>query len=144
MSEPTHREERGMTHGKRTENPKFSDTISNFCRTMDSAIKDYSWNYNEVNRMDKLTQDYLHKLELGNLGYKDRAKIATQLAICRKLRRECKDTVEVLESLVGFLDSDKGRQLMNLMREALGQTRKAEERMKTRTYRPRVLNEETE
>ena len=144
MNEPTHREARETTRGKRTENLGFSDAISNFCRIMDSAIKDYGWNYNEVNRMDRLTQDYLHKLELGNLGYKDRAKVATQLAICRKSRRECKDTVEVLESLVGFLESDKGRQLMNLMREALGQTRKAEERMKTRTYRPRVLDERTE
>ena len=47
--------------------PKFSATISEFIEMMESASKDYAWNYNEVNRMDKLTQDYLHKLELGNL-----------------------------------------------------------------------------
>lgn len=120
--------------------PRFSQTVSDFLQMMDGAVKDYNWNYEEVNRMDKLTQDYLHKLELENLGYKERAKVATQLALCRKARRECKDTVEVLESLVGFLESDKGRNLTNLMREVLGQTRKAEERMKTRTYRPRVLD----
>ena len=123
--------------------PKFSATISEFIEMMESASKDYAWNYNEVNRMDKLTQDYLHKLELGNLDYKERAKVATQLAQCRRSRRECKDTVEVLEPLVQFLERDKGKNLYNLVRETLGKTRKVEERMETRVYIPRVLREES-
>ena len=89
--------------------------------------------------MDRLTQDYLHKLELENLDYKERAKVATQLAQCRQARRACKDTVEVLKPLVEFLESDRGKNLYNLVREALGKTRKVEERMETRVYFPRVL-----
>lgn len=123
--------------------PKFSSSISEFVQMMENASKDYAWNYDEVNRMDKLTQDYLHKLELGELDYKERAKVATQLAQCRRSRRECKDTVEVLEPLVQFLESDKGKTLYNLVREALGKTRKVEERMETRVYVPRVLEEST-
>ena len=92
--------------------------------------------------MDRLTQDFLHKLELDGLDYKERAKVATQLAKCRQARRECKDTVEILEPLVQFLESDKGKNLLNLVREALGKTRKVEERMETRTYIPRVLEQE--
>ena len=122
--------------------PQFSNTISNFCKLMEDAKSDYAWNYNEVNRMDRLTQDYLHKLELEDLDYKERAKIATQLTRCRQARRACKDTVEVLEPLVQFLESDKGKNLLNLVREALGKTRKVEERMETRTYIPRVLEQE--
>jgi hypothetical protein len=109
---------------------------------MENAQRDYAWNYDEVNRMDRLTQDYLHKLELDGLDYKERAKVATQLAKCRQVRRECKDTVEILEPLVQFLESDKGKNLLNLVREALGKTRKVEERMETRTYIPRVLEQE--
>ena len=124
---------------KKRDKPKFSIYISEFCKMMENSQKDYAWNYDEVNRMDRLTQDYLHKLELENLDYKERAKVATQLARCRQQRRECKDTVEVLEPLVQFLESDKGKNLLNLMREALGKTRKVEERMETRTYVPRVL-----
>ena len=127
---------------KKKEKPKFSIYISEFCKMMDDAQKDYAWNYAEVNRMDRLTQDYLHKLELDGLDYKERAKVATQLAKCRQQRRECKDTVEVLEPLVQFLESDKGKNLLNLMREALGKTRKVEERMETRAYVPRVLGQE--
>lgn len=126
---------------KKQDGPQFSECISNFCRMMDAAKRDYAWNYEEVNRMDKLTQDYLHKLELDSLNYKERAKVATQLARCRQLRREHKDTAEILEPLVQFLDSEKGKTLLNLMREVLGKTRKTEERMETRTYIPRVLDQ---
>lgn len=119
--------------------PQFSETISGFCRMLEEAQKDYSWNFDEVGRMDRLTQDYLHKLELDGLDYKERAKVATQIMRCRQARRECKDTVEILEPLVQFLDSDKGKNLFNLVRETLGKTRKVEERMETRTYIPRVL-----
>lgn len=127
---------------KKKQKPQFSPCISGFCQMMDSAQKDYSWNYEQVGRLDRLTQDYLHKLELENLDYKERAKVATALANCRRQRRECKDTVEVLEPLVQFLESDKGKNLLNLVREALGKTRRVEERMETRTYVPRVLGQE--
>jgi len=128
-----------QTKGKK---PKFSPHISAFCKLMEEAQKDYTWNYEEVGRLDRLTQDYLHKLEFGGLDYKERAKVATSLARCRQQRRNCKDTVEVLDPLVQFLESDKGKTLFNLVREALGKTRKVEERMEARAYVPRVLGQE--
>ena len=39
--------------------PQFSESISSFCKLMENAQRDYAWNYDEVNRMDRLTQDYL-------------------------------------------------------------------------------------
>lgn len=129
---------------QKSQAPPFSEEISSFCEMMENARKDYMWNSDEVVRMDRLTQDYLHKLELDGLDYKERAKVATQLTKCRQMRRACKDTVEVLEPLIQFLDSDKGKQLLNLMREALGKTRKVEERMRTRKYVPRVLESKKE
>lgn len=121
------------------ESIQFSKRISDVCKLMEKAQKDYEWSLNEICQMDKLTQDYLHKLELDDLDYRERAKIATKLRDCRRTRREHKDTAEVLEPLVQFLESDKGRNMLNLLRETLGKTRKTEERMKTRYYRPRVL-----
>lgn len=106
------------------------------------AQSDYVWNSDEVNRLDRQTQDYLHKLELEDLDYSERAKVATALRNCRRLRRMSKDTVEVLEPFINFLNTDKGRNLINLTNEVLGQTRIVEERMKTRTYRYKVLEEE--
>ena len=121
---------------------RFSETISLFCRLMDDARADFSWSEDEVVRLDKLTQDYLHKLELGGLDYKERAKVATQLAQCRKSRREHKDTAEMLRPLVQFLESEKGKGMLNLVREVLGKTRKIEESMQYRVYVPRVMTEE--
>lgn len=103
---------------------------------------EYAWCRDEVNRMDKLTQDYLHKLELGNLDYRARAKVATAIAKCRCQRRKCKDTVENLEPLIQFLESEKGKNLMNLMREVLGKTRRIERNMENRVYNPRILTQE--
>ena len=127
---------------KKVNTPQFSATISNFCNMVNEVTRDYEWNRSEVNRLDKLTQDYLHQLELNDLAYHERAKIATQLTKCRRLRRESKDTVEILEPFIDFIDSEKGKQTMNLMREALGKTRKVEKYMENRTYRYKVLDAE--
>lgn len=127
---------------KKTSNtPQFSSTISDFCKMVTEAKSDYDWNSAEISRLDRLTQDYLHKLELDDLDYRERAKVATQLAKCRQLRRASKDTVEILEPFIDFIESDKGKQTMNLMREALGKTRKAEQYMENRIYRYKVLEE---
>lgn len=127
---------------KKQSPPRFSESICAFLEMAEDARRDYEWNYEQVGIMDKLTQDYLHKLELETLDYKERAKIATKLTKCRRDRRACKDTVEVLEPLVQFLESDKGKNLFNLMRETLGKTRKVEKSMETRAYIPRVLGQE--
>ena len=119
--------------------PAFSEGISDICKLLENAQKDYQWNTEKLIEMDRLTQDYLHKLELDDLKYEERAKIATQLAKCRKERRSHKDTVQTLEPLVQYLGTEKGRQLFNLLREVLGKTRKVEERMENRVYYPRVL-----
>lgn len=123
------------------ETPKFSETIRALRFTLDSAQRDFAWNSEELKRMDALTQDLLHKLELGDLPYKERAKVATQLARCRQSRRECKDTIQVLQPLIDYLGTEKGRQLNNLLGEVLGKTRNVEKLMETRVYHPRVLKE---
>lgn len=126
----------------RKSTPQFSRTISDFCNMVTETKADYDWNSSEITRLDKLTQDYLHQLELDDLSYHERAKIATQLAECRRLRSASKDTVELLYPFIEFIDSDKGRQTMNLMKEALGKTRKVEKHMETRVYRYKVLDKE--
>ena len=124
---------------KRNNNPAFSENISAVCKMFEDAMKDYQWSLDKTAEMEALTQDYLHSLELDNLKYDERAKVATQLARCRQERREHKDTVMILEPLVQYLGTDKGKQLYNLLREVLGKTRKVEERMENRVYHPRVL-----
>lgn len=118
--------------------PQLSGRLSDFLNQITEAQKDYHWNYDEVNRLDQQTQDYLHSLELDGLDYKGRAKIATQIAKCRQLRRNSKDTVVALTPLVEFVESEKGKNLVSLLKEILGKTRKAEQYIENRTYRRRI------
>ena len=125
-----------------SDKPQFSVCLSDFLNLIIEAQRDYQWNYDEVNRLDHLTQDYLHELELDGLDYRGRAKVATQLRDCRQLRRASKDTVEVLEPLMEFINSDRGKNLLNLLRETLGKTRRVEQYMETRSYRRKVLQDD--
>lgn len=128
-----------MVKSKISEEDKLSLKISEMCSIFDKVKSEFQWYCDEVKKMEALTQDYLHSLELDGLDYKERAKLATQLALCRQRRRKCKEIVEVYEPLFNYMESDKGRQGINLLRQVLGQTRKAEERIETRQYTPRVL-----
>lgn len=117
----------------------FSYHIAAFCRLIADAEKDYAWNQAEMKRLDALTQDYLHKLELGELDYRGRAKIATKIAECRKQRRACKDIVQLLEPVVSFLDTKNGRGAINSLKNVLGELRKIERYLNNAVYIPRVL-----
>lgn len=117
----------------------LSNDIADFCSLIDGVRRTYNWHYEEVGRLDKLTQDLLHQLELGNLSYSERAKVATQLAQCRKLRRLSKDTTDVFSAIYQFIESDRGKIAINHLKEVLGQTRKAEAKLNNRSYKYKVL-----
>ena len=120
----------------------ISECLSEFCKFCNEVDQAYTYNYNEVNRLDQKTQDYLHILELKASNYKERAKVATRLSRCRQERRELKDFLEDAQNLVNFLRSDKGVSLMKSLSAVIGNTRKAEEYHKTREYKFRILNDD--
>ena len=120
----------------------ISECLSEFCKFRNEIDQAYTYNYNEVNRLDQKTQDYLHILELKASNYKERAKVATKLSRCRQERRELKDFLEDAQNLVNFLRSDKGVSLMKSLSAVIGNTRKAEEYHKTREYKFRILNDD--
>lgn len=119
--------------------PQFSYAIGELIELLENAKKDYYWNTDEVNRLNGLQQDFLHQLELDGLNYAERAKVATKLMKCRQDRRDSKDMVRVLDPLVKYLESDKGKNMLNLMKEVLGKTRRIEKEMEHRIYVPREL-----
>ena len=85
----------------------------------------------------------MHKLELDNLNYSGRAKVATGLSKTHQSRRLHKNQVESLEPVVNFLESNKGKNMIDLLKEVLGKVRKSEERIEKRMYSVRVLDELT-
>lgn len=120
---------------------KPSECISEFLNFVADAKVQYRICEEEVNNQDKLTQDYLHKLELGELKCGERSKIATKLAINRKDRRYYKDRVEELQPIVDFFADPQNKKVLDKLTNVLGQVRKAENYHKDRIYVPKVLKE---
>lgn len=91
--------------------------------------------------MDKLTQDYLHKLELKDKTYGQRAKTSTSLAKCRQDRRLNKDITEEIQPLVDWLNDNNNIKAINKLKEVLGSVRKQENYHGNRRYYPRILKD---
>lgn len=126
---------------KKSKSDLFSEKISAFCSLADAAIKENAAASEEIAKLDKLTQDYLHMLELNHLNYKERAKVATKISKCRRERRHAKDVADITAPLVDFLQTDKGKTALNNLKEVLGQTRKTERLMNVRSYKYKILDE---
>lgn len=117
-----------------------SEYITEFLNFIADAQSHYKFCYDEVNEQDKLTQDYLHSLELGELKSLERSKLATKLATNRKDRRYYKDRVEELEPIVTFFNDPQNKKVLDKLKsQVLGLVRKQEDYHKYRTYVPRVL-----
>lgn len=116
---------------------KKSEIISGFLNLIEDCKRKLPWAEECVNEQDKLTQDLLHKLELGD--YKSRAKVATALSINRKDRRYYKDLVEEAVILVEFFKEYKDA--VESLKQLLGVMRKVENYHKDRHYVPRVLKD---
>lgn len=118
---------------------KSSEYISEFLNFVSEAQAKHRIYSEEVANQDKLTQDYLHSLELDDLKCDERSKVATKLAINRKDRRYYKDRVEEFEPIVKFFEDPQHKKILEKMKQVLGETRKQEGRHINRQYKPRIL-----
>ena len=128
-----------MTNTK--ECTEISERISEIIKFAESIPIKYESARSEVVKLDDLTQDYLHKLELENLTEEEYAKSAMDIAECRKERRKSKDLTEVLTPVLDFLEQNAVIRSLNLLKETLGKVRKIEERLDGRKYGNRVLSD---
>lgn len=114
-----------------------SDIITAFLNLIIQSENEYQFALELQRTKEKKTQDVLHMLELDNLNYKERAKLATQLKNIRQKRRRYKDEVEELECIVQFKKENKN--LVNMLTQLLGKQRKVEKSHIDRHYTPKVL-----
>jgi len=117
---------------------KISEQISVFLKFIDSINAEYDRNFQIVGLKDKEGQDDFHNLELGELKYKERAKLATKIQNDRIERRKAKDACAVLEPLCEFLKDESHKRTLNKLRNTLGDIRKIEDRLENRTYNKRA------
>jgi hypothetical protein len=118
-----------------------SEYISEFLNFLSSVESSYNFCLTEMKRQEQLTQDYLHSLELDDLRYDERNKVATKLAMNRKDRRYYKDRVEEYEPIIKFLNDQRNKQVIKQLTQVLGEVRKQEQYHNKRFYIPKVLKE---
>lgn len=123
-------------------NKNPSESISAFLNFIAAAQSHYNFCLDQKKKQEQLTQDYLHSLELDELNCKERSKVATKLATNRKDRRYYKDRIEELEPIINWLSDSANTKAINLLKQVLGEVRKQENYHQSRTYKPKVLNEE--
>lgn len=128
-----------LSVGNGEENMKNSKILTDFLNMLSEAEQINREVTQQLERLDKLTQDYLHGLEF--CQYKDRSKIATALARVRKERRKWKDIKEETDILAEWVEAN--RVVYNKMREMLGQLRRVEKYHNSeRVYIPKSAESE--
>lgn len=138
-NEDTTKKRKGQTTMK-VEQILYSQILKTFLDFVDTAQSQYNFNLEAMKNEERITQDYLHRLELEGLNCRERSKIATQLAHNRQARRNYKDAVEELEPIVEFFEDPKNRSVLNAMSQLLGQVRKVESYHQKRFYVPKVID----
>lgn len=92
-----------------TFNKKDQATVKKLLDFFKNFREEHDYHYDLVNKLDKMTQDVLHSLELDNLSPNDRSKAATKLKNIRQDRRYHKDRAEALYKLVEIAPSSTDR-----------------------------------
>ncbi len=117
------------------DNPKeFADEIAN---CVGYIREEFEVNLNRVKELDRQTQDILHSLEIENLSYHEKAKLAMKLEEIRKERRIHKDVVEQFQSMSNFFNGQNTIKTLKLFAEELRRMQRLNESRPKRTYKKR-------
>lgn len=116
----------------------YSKPISDFLKYEKDVRKKYKIALENIDLLDKSTQDLLHQMELGE--YKDSVKVVPQLRKIRKARRIYKDFIETVEPFIDLMQTQEYTRAINkLSSDVLGKVRKEEKA--NRRYYPRIISE---
>lgn len=113
----------------------YSQTIETFLNFLKNCESENHIAIENLSSCEKEQQNLLHELELNDLNYNGRAKVATQISRMRHHRRNSKDTIELTKEIMNFCNEQKPA--IKKLERILGEIRKYENFMETRTYKRR-------
>lgn len=120
----------------------YEEVISNFLKLTSNIESEYRIASELLEEQNQLTQDYLHKLELGKLNAVELTKVAKSIQGNRKERRKHKNDMEYAQIIVEFVQNPQTRDVLHQLEAALGKLRKMKKQRQYRVYRFRVIDEE--
>lgn len=110
----------------------YSKYIENFLIFIKDVQVDYNVNIEEENRNNDETQDLLHTLELTNLTYHQKAKIANKLIEVRQERRDFKNKELIITPIVEWINDNQD--VIKKLQKLLGEVRKIESKCDNSSY----------
>lgn len=120
----------------------YEEVISNFLKLTSNIESEYRIASELLEEQNQLTQDYLHKLELGKLNAVELTKVAKSIQDNRKERRKHKNDMEYAQIIVEFVQNPQIRDVLHQLEATLGKLRKMKKQRQYRVYRYRVIDEE--
>ena len=113
-----------------------SEYLAAFLAWLRDVRQDYDMALAELDEAENATQDVLHRLELGEDGYHNRAKLALALRKARQRRRRGKDKLTILQPVIGWLEAEQ--KTIKALERLLGEMRRLEKSLTGRSYHPKT------
>ncbi len=111
-----------------------SAKIKRFLDFIEQSRRDYEFSSGLLVQYEKETQDILHFIELNSLKCDAVIDLALKLKTIRQERRKAKNTLQHLQPVIEFLNTNQSRDLIYKLQAILGDVRKAEKHTSTATY----------
>lgn len=113
-----------------------SEHLAAFLNWLRVIQQEYDMALAELDEAENATQDILHRLELGEDGYHNRAKLALALRKARQRRRRGKDKLTILQPVIGWLEAEQ--KTIKALERLLGEMRRLEKSLTGRSYHPKT------
>ena len=115
---------------------EYSEALEGFLKFLRDSKNEYESADSQEKEMDSATQDILHEMEFGKLGYHEIARLSKALAAIRRKRRIAKNKKECLQPITTWCVQN--RDVIHQLERVLGDMRKSESRIECRMYTPRT------
>lgn len=106
----------------------YSQNVTSFLDFLEQAQNIYSAAVQEERDCELKTQDLLHQLEIGKNTYYEQAKLAKAIASVRQDRRYAKDTKDLLNPIILWINKKESRAFIQSLRGLEYDLEKTEEK----------------
>lgn len=114
--------------------------MSAFLSAVERFRKDYKTANEDLSVANDELCDHEHRLELEDLDYQKKARIAGDLSETLRKRRAAKDAIEALKPICEFYADPRNKPFFDALRNILGDMRKIEKWNKERYYTFKARN----
>lgn len=114
----------------------LSEMLENFIETTISLSENSRIAHANLTEAVQQLQDVEHYAEIMSYDAIKGSQLIKKLRDCRKKRREAKDAIFVSEPLLNWVE--KNQKIIQQLTEVLGEIRKREDKLRTRTYAVRT------